>query len=51
MTKIRTPERDENNIKRCPDCGDTMGINRNGQDICICEAKDVDNECIQSETK
>lgn len=42
MTKTRTPERDEKNIKYCPDCGDTMGINRDGGPVCICAAREQD---------
>ena len=32
-------DRENKNVKKCPDCGDTMGINRNGQHVCICEAR------------
>ena len=38
------PDRDEKSVKKCPNCGDTMGVNRNGQPVCVCEAKEVDDE-------
>jgi len=27
---------DENNVKRCPKCGDVMGTNIDGEPICAC---------------
>lgn len=40
MNKV---DSDSKNVKKCPDCGGTMGINRNGQDICACEARENDD--------
>lgn len=36
-------DRDEKNVKKCPSCGDTMAINRDGDPVCICQAREADN--------
>jgi hypothetical protein len=34
MNKV---DKDNKNVKKCPRCGDTMGINDKCQPICSCE--------------
>lgn len=44
-------EKDEKNVKRCPRCGEIMGINIEGKDICPCEQRLSADETYGHEIK
>jgi hypothetical protein len=34
---MKQPDQNQKNVKKCPKCGDTMGINAKGKPVCICQ--------------